>query len=307
VVVYRREDGQWTKVFSWAYGTELWEKALFFDLAVDRNGDLWLPSLLGDGTQAGVISAIFHFDGTTWHIYVGPEETRLDDPRTRAGGALKKIPRLQIHKNLPPGYELPLTSLQDVEGTLSLWSTDIDLAADGAMWISHPFHGPHRFDGQDWQSVVQPQLFTHVIATLDALGARPLEDSSRVATWGFLEGNDAPWVGVVGGVLHRGEGRWTLYHLSTADNDSNYLFPLATGADGSTWFWQAGRLLRYDGESWQRFTGDSRFSEVVGSLIFSQPGQFLDAIVGPDGALWVGGFRFLPDGTPLSLPAELGQ
>jgi hypothetical protein len=272
VVVYRREEGQWTEVFTWSYGYELWDKALFFDLAVDHNGGLWLPSLLGDGTPNGVISVIFHFDGSTWHIDVSPNESRLDNPRTQAGRALMKIPKLQIHKTLPPGYEQPTTTYpQEAERLLTSWSTDIDVAADGTVWISRPLLLPQRFNGEKWQSVIELQLSAHMIATLELLGSsRPPE----LATFGVLDGNGAPWLVVTGGVLHREEGRWMLYHLPTDDSSLEYLVPLATGADGSTWFWRLDRLLRYDGKIWQRFTGDENFGVTIGPYFIICPDRF---------------------------------
>jgi hypothetical protein len=135
----------------------------------------------------------------------------------------------------------------------------------------------------------------------------PPEDVPVLATLGTLDGNGAPWLGVTGGVLHREQGRWMLYHLPMADHNIGALVPLAMAADGSAWFWHSGTLLRYDGVNWQRFTGDENFRETISNPLGYWPGPFLDATVGPDGALWIGGLRFLPGGTPLSLPPELAQ
>ncbi len=307
VTVYRREDGQWTEVVSWAYGYKVWQSALFFDLAVDRDGGIWLPSLLGVGNEGGVISALLHFDGSNWHIYVGADENRLDDSLALAGRTFEDLKILQILKTLPSGYDQPTTFAQGAELLLPQWMSDVDLAADGTVWISRPFLWPERFDGQRWQRMVEPQLLAHIMATLDELGVAPRDDAPTLAEYGALDGNGAAWLGVTGGVLHSEQGRWMLYHLPASEQGYGPLIPLVVGSDGSIWFWQSDTLLRYDGVNWQRFIGDDNFRQMIGSPYSYQPGLFLDATVGPDGALWIGGLRLLPGGTPLSLPKELAQ
>jgi len=96
----------------------------------------------------------------------------------------------------------------------------------------------------------------------------------------------------------------------TPDDGLQLIIPLAEGPDGSFWF-LSGRgsgpvLLRYYGLKWQLFTSDKGFvSPLNGAFKDARP--ILDATVGPDGALWIGGLRFQPGGPPLTLPAELAQ
>ena len=184
-------------------------------------------------------------DGKLW--FAGPLGVRRFDP-AREGSA----------KDAWRSY----TTNDGLRGN-SGWSFWQD--GDGALWLGGSARAIHRLEGDRWMAYTGSQLWG---------------DKSHGGLVG--RANHSLWIKDGSHVVHRFESgdQWTVYRGAVSSPNPSGLagqniFPI----DGDIWFGDGVGVVRYDGESWIRFTSADGLND----------GRVTTVLKGKDGSIWVAG------------------
>ncbi len=242
-------------------------------LAVAPDGSLW----------AGVGCEVQRFDGITWET-VG----RCGDDFP-AGNILDIAFALDGVVWVANGFGLASfdgESWTEYEGFVN----SLHVAPDGTLWVNG-WEGTQgsqyvgRFDGENWTRLKPADSFP------GGFSVRAVTPDGLV--WGIVQGSR---LASFDGRSWTDEDSWAFYdvggHLPRVEP-----YNLRVGPDGALWLIVAGDVARFDpqrppDEAWTAYSSGSALVEgYVGAVAFA-----------PDGAIWIGGTRFQPEGAAGSEP-----
>ena len=219
----------------------------------DRLADGYINPIVADsqgGAWIGTSLGLWHFDGVSWQGYM-------------------------------------------VEGLLGNVN-DMAAAADGRVWFGAD-KGASSFDGRTWQTyttttALADKFIWQVSAASDgpvwfnSNGELASFDGTNWTHYHQVNFNASSLTASSGGVIwlakrnestvYRFDGR----KLMSYTPGFRWVYDIATGPEGDTWFGTDSGLYRFDGENWVSYL-DDRFGTSVTSITIAS-----------DGTLWCGGY-----------------
>jgi ligand-binding sensor domain-containing protein len=216
--------------------------------AQEQSEGQWITYTTSDGLPYDIVAAIaFGPDGELWCVPIIPD--------VGAGVA-------HFNGNTWKHY----TTKDGLGADFIIWyEHTLTVSSAGVLWVAKFGGGVSRFDGESWTTYTTENglLADKVTAVAiapngDLWCAHPVPDC---------------------GISHFDGKTWTFYTTSDIGLTFCNLLNIAFDPDGTLWATGSNFVLRYDGETW------TKFSSEVGLKI--PVGLYMD--IGPDGKVWISG------------------
>jgi ligand-binding sensor domain-containing protein len=225
-------------------------------LAADSSGNIWMSTgMTGFAKWDGVALTRYNMSNTPMNsnrvktiaydkvrdrLWIGELPDSQSDSAVKGGlvwfdGKNWKV----LH---PQNSSMPAIQLNDIE-----------IAPNGDLWISLPYFGVAKFDGEDTWTVYNK-------ANSDI----PSDLGSAVC----IARNGEVWFASGEGAAKFKDGIWKSYTKANSEIGSNSLHGVAIDTADNVWFasfsTEDGGILKFDGETWQHY---GLFDSPVGSML----------------------------------------